>query len=234
MHNKPMIAVACNMDAPADRVIAGVNSQYTDAVLAAEGIPFLVPMAEEDVLDAYLDAADGLFIPGGIDVCPLFYGENPHEMLGRVNYDLDAFQVALVKLARKRGMPILGVCRGIQIINVAFGGTLVQHIERHKQKNLDGSRPYHKVEAQDGSFIAEVFGTSFGVNSFHHQAVKNVAEGFKATALAYDGIIEGIESVCGSWAVGVQWHPERMIYKGKQNLELFRRFVKECEKFAGH
>ena len=238
MSRKPRIAVACNMDTPGPRTICGVISRYMEALLAAGGAPFIVPMtSDKGLLNEYLDVADGVFVPGGIDVCPNLYGESPDPNLGRTDVELDEFQLSLIRLAHERFMPICGVCRGVQVMNVAFGGTLVQHVGNipgaisHRQQNTDGDRPYHKLRAEENSFIAEVFGVDFGVNSFHHQAAKAVAPGFRITSHAPDGIIESLERIDNEhWEVGVQWHPERMIYKETENLELFKRFVTECRK----
>ena len=236
MDRKPRIAVACNMDKPAERVISGVIAAYMDALIEAGGAPFIVPMTQDRaLLEEYLDISDGLFIPGGIDVCPLVYGEEPIRALGRANVELDRFQLKLLGIARSRKLPVLGVCRGIQVMNVEAGGTLIQDVSTglgHRQKNLDGSHAYHSLTAERGSRIARIFGTRFGVNSFHHQAVKDLASGYRVTARAADGLIEAMESTDGSYAVGVQWHPERMIHKEPDNLELFRDFVLECAKRA--
>ncbi len=223
--------MACNLDSiNGVTPITGLLETYPEALLAGGGMPFIVPAsADEALLDAYLDMAGGLFVPGGIDVDPLLYGQGPDVNIGRVDPGLDRYQIALVRLARRRGMPIFGVCRGIQVINVAFGGTLTQHIPSvpatfsHRQ-TMPGKWPSHKALAAEGSLIADVFGAEFYVNSFHHQAVGAPAPGFRVTAKSPDGIIEAMESEQG-WIVGVQWHPERMIHDFPADLELFRRFA---------
>ena len=235
-----MIAVTCNMDTPGLRTISGVISRYMEALVAAGGAPFIVPMtSDKELISQYLDVADGVFIPGGVDVCPLMYGESPDPNLGRADAYLDDFQLSLVREAHERRIPIFGVCRGVQLMNVAFGGTLIQHIGNipgtigHRQQNTDGDRPYHMLKAEENSFISSVFGLDFGVNSFHHQAVKSVAPGFRITSHAPDGIIESMERINDDlWEVGVQWHPERMIYRVPENLELFKRFIAESRKRA--
>ncbi len=234
MTKRTVIAVACNLDPASNGVpITGLLETYPEALAAGGGMPFIVPAStDEELLSDYLDMAGGLFLPGGIDVDPLLFGQGPNANIGRVDPSLDLYQIALVRLARKRKMPILGVCRGIQVMNVAFGGTLIQHIPdvpstfSHRQ-TMNGRWPSHSVEAEDGSLIEKIFGSEFRVNSFHHQAVDSPAPGFRATAWSSDGIVEAIEGTesGNGWIVGVQWHPERMIHHFPEELELFKRFA---------
>lgn len=225
------ILVACNLDCASSTVpVTGVLETYMEAVEAGGGLPFVVPASTDEArLNAYLDMAGGLMMPGGIDVWPMLYGQGADQNIGRLDPRLDEYQGELIRLARKRSMPIFGICRGIQIINVALGGTLIQHIPSapshvsHRQ-TMDGKWAFHTVTAVPGSFIADVFGTKFAVNSFHHQALDRVADGFRVTAVSQDGVIEAIESDDGQ-TIAVQWHPERMIWSQPDELELFRRFV---------
>ncbi|MBQ8090113.1 MAG: gamma-glutamyl-gamma-aminobutyrate hydrolase family protein, partial [Pyramidobacter sp.] len=135
MTEKPRIAVACNLDTanPGSVPIVGLLETYTDALLAGGGVPFVLPATEDEaLLGEYLDMAGGLFLPGGIDVDPLIYGEGPDQNIGRLDPRLDHYQIALARTARARSMPIFGVCRGVQVMNVAFGGTLIQHLPNNK------------------------------------------------------------------------------------------------------
>lgn len=240
MSKRAKIAVACNLDTVQDSSvpIVGLLETYTDAVLAGGGVPFVVPaLTDEELLADYLDMADGLLLPGGIDVDPLIYGAAPDQNIGRLNPGLDHYQIALTVAARARNMPILGVCRGIQVLNVAFGGTIIQHLPSDKKnfnhrQTMHGRWPSHKVSAAAGSFAERVFGRDFAVNSFHHQALDRVAKGFAVTVTSPDGVIEAIEAQSGAFCVGVQWHPERMIHSVPANLELFRAFTAEAEAFA--
>lgn len=237
MSERTPIAIACNLDCPGTTPIAGVYNSYTGALIEAGGAPFIVPdSADEALLSQYLDMADGLFIPGGIDIWPMLFGQGPDVEAGKLDPSLDLYQIALIKLARARRMPVFGVCRGIQIMNVAFGGTLIQHLGSdpakfgHRQ-TMPGRWPSHEVTAGKGSLIASLFGEKFAVNSFHHEALDAVAPGFKATAWAPDGVIEAFEAEDGSFCVGVQWHPERMIHDSPASLNLFQRFLKESAEY---
>ena len=233
MTDRPKIAVACNLDTAQGGAvpIVGLLETYTDAVLEGGAVPFVLPATtDETLLNAYLDMADGVLMPGGIDIDPLIYNEGPDLNIGRLNPLLDHYQIALIRLARARSMPIFGIFRGVQVMNVAFGGTLVQHLANDKRtfnhrQTMHGKWPSHKAAATPGSVVARVFGLDFAVNSFHHQAVGAVAPGFAVTAASPDGVVEAIEAQSGAFCVGVQWHPERLIHSLPANLELFRTFT---------
>ena len=237
MIEKPAIAIACNLEHVKDKEHVSVISSYTGALLQAGGAPLVVPItSDEAALEACLGAVRGLLLPGGIDVYPLLYKAQPDPQLGRLIPDLDHFQIRLFHLARKRGMPILGICRGTQVINVAMGGTLIQHIPNDRSalghlQNMEGRWPSHSASALKGSIVAGLYGENFEVNSFHHQAVDIPAPGMQVTAQAPDGIVEAIESEQGPFLVGVQWHPERMVSEGSPSLKLFQRFVAEAAQY---
>jgi putative glutamine amidotransferase len=194
-----------------------VSSGYVDGIARAGGTPFILPLMT--IPDApyrrMVEALDGIILTGGEDPSPHLYGEAPQHGLGEVAYERDLAELALIRLAVELKKPILGICRGMQILNVALGGTLIQDIPRqvpgsyqHAQK---GSKQYgtHTVRLEPG-FLASAFGqTEVFVNSSHHQAVKDPAPGFTVTGRAGDGVIEAIESENGLM-IGVQWHPERM------------------------
>jgi putative glutamine amidotransferase len=177
-------------------------------------------------------------LTGGEDVDPARYGEQRHEKVRSVNVARDATEAALVEEARARGLPVLAICRGIQILNVALGGTLVQDIPSQCDTKIDhdeeGARTArtHEVSVEPGSLIANAVGAEqLSVNSFHHQSVKRVAEGMKVTARSPDGVIEGIESTDDNWWVmGVQWHPEEMTDSAEPwDRGLFKAFAKQLE-----
>ncbi len=240
MTSKPRIAVACNRDpaSPGAVPVAGVLETYADALIEGGSVPFLLPATDDAaLLSDYLDMADGLFMPGGIDVDPLVFGEGPDANIGRLDPGLDRFQIALIRLARTRGTPILGVCRGVQVMNVAFGGTLFQHLGNREatfnhRQTMHGRWPSHKARAVPGSLIERVFGRDFAVNSFHHQAAARVAPGFAVTALSPDGVVEALEARNGPFCVGVQWHPERMIHSLPETLKIFKVFAAAAGDFA--
>jgi putative glutamine amidotransferase len=177
-------------------------------------------------------------LTGGEDVDPARYGEKRHEKVRSVSAARDATEAALIKEARERGTPVLAICRGIQILNVALGGTLVQDIPSqcetdivHDEESARDSRT-HEISVEPGSLIARAIGTEHcTVNSFHHQSVKRVADGMRVTARSPDGIIEGLESTDENWWVmAVQWHPEEMTDSAEPwDQGLFKAFARKLE-----
>lgn len=206
-------------------------SPIKEAVLAAGGVPIIlpVPSALEDVdemVSALVPRFDGLILPGGPDVDPTTYGQEPQPHLGRTNYLKDAFEIALIKATLAAGKPIFAICRGLQIANVAMGGTLYQDLEgvasiKHAQA-APGNFPTHHVECVPDSRIAELVGLSSFVNSRHHQAVAQPAPGFTVTAQAQDGVIEALE---GDHFLGVQWHPENLWQADPTQFKLFSDLI---------
>lgn len=196
---------------------SGVNAAYVDATLRTGGIPLLLPpvIRSADV-PTVVDCLDGLLLTGGEDIDPALFGETPHPKLGNVDPDRDRFELAIFAEAWKRGMPILAICRGIQVVNVALGGTLWQDIPSQRPGTLAhaarSARDHrtHAVDLVPGSRTAEALGgTRIEINSFHHQSIKALAPGLVVTGVAPDGEIEAVESTRGGpWMLAVQWHPE--------------------------
>lgn len=196
-----------------------LNSAYVAALENAGLIPVIVPpLASEDAADAILARVDGLVLTGGEDVEPSLYGQPRIAACGRSNVRRDNTEIALVRAARTQRKPLLAICRGPQLLNVALGGTLFQDIPsqipgalEHNSRD-DRSSRVHPVEVEAGSLVAAAIGTtSLTVNSFHHQSVRDVAPGLRVTARSPDGVIEAIESADSSWwAMAIQWHPEEM------------------------
>ncbi|GMQ84911.1 MAG: gamma-glutamyl-gamma-aminobutyrate hydrolase family protein [Acidimicrobiia bacterium] len=193
-----------------------IGHTYTDSVLRSGGLPVsLVPVPHKEI-PLLLDRIDGLVLSGGGDVEPHRYGQDRHAKTRRTNVDRDEFELALARAAYERRMPLLAICRGIQVVNVAFGGTLIQDIPSaigSKDHTVIGHAVYdghQPVTIAADSKIAKATGkTEMLVNSIHHQAIDHLAEGFRAVAWADDGIIEGIEHEDEDWQLlGVQWHPE--------------------------
>ncbi|HEY8853603.1 MAG TPA: gamma-glutamyl-gamma-aminobutyrate hydrolase family protein, partial [Gemmatimonadaceae bacterium] len=181
-------------------------------------IPLIVPpLSSASAAAAIMDSVSGLVLTGGEDVDPARYGEKRHEKVRYVNAARDTTEAALIEAAKARGKPVLAICRGIQILNVALGGTLVQDIPSqcdtriaHDEDSPRDTRS-HEISVEPGSLIARAVGTEhLTVNSFHHQSVKSVADGMRVTARSPDGIIEGLESTGDWWVMAVQWHPEEM------------------------
>lgn len=234
---RPIIGVACTKmyfpDNNLDQYFY-VGSGYVEGIARCGGIPLILPLLTnpDAPFQAMIESLDGLILTGGDDPAPHLYGEEPLQGLGNIEYERDVAELAVIKLALELKKPILGICRGMQILNVACGGTLIQDIPRqvpgafqHAQK---GSRQYgaHKVTLQPG-FVADAIGkTEIMVNTSHHQAVKDVAPGFMMTGSAADGVIEAIESVDGLH-VGLQWHPERMWGNDSDMLKVAEAFVEK-------
>jgi putative glutamine amidotransferase len=157
-----------------------------------------------------VDRLDGLVLSGGADIDPARYGQPPHERAGKASPERDEFELALFEQARAAALPVFAVCRGLQLVNVALGGTLVQHLPDRLEHNLEhlptpGVFGTHRITTQDGSRVAAIVGPDLKVHCHHHQAVDKLADGLRATAFAEDGTIEAIE---GMDLLGVQWHPE--------------------------
>ncbi|HEX3015770.1 MAG TPA: gamma-glutamyl-gamma-aminobutyrate hydrolase family protein [Desulfobacteria bacterium] len=206
---------------------------YVQAVSMAGGTPLLLPVLNDNAkIEQYLKTCNGLLLTGGSDVDPVHFGNEPQQKIGRVYPERDDFELALAEKALSRNMPILAICRGIQVLNIAAGGNIFQDIYsevsgvlQHSQK---APRPYpwHSIELVEDSILARIFGAgALRVNSFHHQAVDLVAPGFRVAARAQDGIIEAIESMDKKFVIGVQWHPESMVEQHEQFLKLFQAFV---------
>ena len=197
----------------------GVNAAYVRSVLAAGGVPLVLsPLLGPSYAARALDGADGLLLAGGEDVHPALYRAEPSPRLNPPSRERDLFELALFAVARQRELPVLGICRGIQLINVGLGGTLYQDLpsERpgpvaHDSGTARDDRS-HAVELKPGSRAAEALGgASLTVNSFHHQAVDRLADGLIASGWSADGLIEAVESPADApWLLAVQWHPEEM------------------------
>jgi gamma-glutamyl-gamma-aminobutyrate hydrolase PuuD len=228
----PVIGVA---DASKDGKNATVSRSYIDAVLQSGGIPVVVPiMHDEKKIIELLNTLDGIVFTGGGDFAPTYYNERPIPQLGKVDVSRDEFEMKLVHLAAKRHIPILGICRGLQLINIAFGGSLYQDLAvqyknnsiEHRQQ-LPNEEASHAVYVEDHTVFADIVNERMlMVNSSHHQAIKKVAGGFRVAGKSPDEIIEAIEKVDDeNWILGVQFHPETRITKDYAMHNIFRRFV---------
>ena len=211
-----------------------MKRQYFEAIIKAGGIPILLPNVEQDAAAKDLiDIVDGLMITGGPDIHPKYFGQKPHERLSRTTVARDKFELQAISFGLKKEIPILGVCRGLQVLNVFFGGTLYQDLSciphgilKHADPRQTG-RVFHKVRIIEGSRLHRIVGrSSIEVNSSHHQAIDVLGEGLHSTAFCADGIIEGVEHNDFDFVIGVQWHPEG-IYRRTASKKLFRAFVIE-------
>jgi putative glutamine amidotransferase len=204
---------------------------YARAVESAGGIPVvLAPLADARV-PALVEQLAGVCLSGGPDLDPTAYGAEPHPKLGPVEPALDAFELAVARCADARGIPVLGVCRGCQTLNVARGGTLHQHVPdvvdgsvAHRQ-TASGRETSHAVRIEPGSRLAEIVGPGdLAVNAFHHQAVDRLGRGLRAVAWAPDGIVEGIEGAGDALYLGVQWHVETLVHL-RRHAQVFEALV---------
>lgn len=232
VNGKPVIGITTFTEDRPKKTYTLVSRHYIRSVELAGGLPLMIPlMPDENLADAYLDLIDGLILTGGNeDVCPLRYGENPVKEISWISRERDRFEIRLVRQAFDRKIPVLAICRGMQVMNVAMGGSLYQDIFSQVQGCL-GHYPehqpvdtlFHEVDLKKDSRLAGIFkADTIRVNSFHHQAVKTVADGFRATAVARDNIIEAIEFQGDVPAMGVQWHPEDLTVNYPEFLGLFR------------
>jgi len=215
---KPRIGLTPTSAVVDDRPVEQLNRAYVEAVTRAGGLPFILPTLDPSDAELALLSLDGLLLTGGGDVEPGCYGAAPAAEVYGVEPDRDAYEIALVKAAARTGVPVLGICRGVQLLNVALGGTLVQHLpeitEAPHYVRDRGGEAVHPVEIAPGSLLAAVTGLEvLGVNSLHHQAVDGLGAGLSVVAYAPDGVGEAIEGtgdghVGGARLLGVQWHPE--------------------------
>ncbi len=234
------------------RPVIGITGNYSDqtctlaegyyrSVLLSGGIPVVIPPYKEtDILADQLDSLDGIIFSGGGDINPLFTGEEPLPALHSINAERDRQELLMARMAYDRQIPMLGICRGIQIIAAALGGELYQDIYtqdtgatvKHSQ-DLDRGIASHTVETEEGTVLRRLFGTGrLAVNSFHHQAVKTVPKDFRVCARSSDGLIEAMESSAFRSVIGVQWHPECFCLNGDKSMEpLFGWLVDEARSF---
>lgn len=197
------------------KVEVALATLYPEAIERAGGVPVIVPLLRPEAIEALLERVDGVCLPGGPDLQPSTYGGGPHPELGPTEPRVDAVELALVHAADRRGLPLLGICRGMQALNVARGGTLHQHLPDvvgdqvcHRQPE-HGSITTHRVETAPHSRLRASLGRpSLEVNSFHHQGVHALGRGLVATAWAEDGTIEAVEEPGERFVMGVQWHAE--------------------------
>jgi putative glutamine amidotransferase len=242
MTRRPVIGLTAHTrDAVGAEVSAGwaLGRRYVDVLVHAGAVPWLVPLLHDDLntLRAIYDRLDGVFMAGGADIDPVHYGEDRHLACGRADGPRDCAELALARWALEDGKPLLGLCRGIQVINVASGGTLVQDLATQRPDGIkhdyfpeDGRYPrdliVHDVRLMAGSRLSTILGQeTLPVNSRHHQGIKVLGEGLVACAFAPDGLIEGVVSATDQFAIGVQWHPEDLTDIHPESRRLFAAFI---------
>ncbi len=233
---KPLIAVVSHTEINRSGIPANtISTTYTEAVEKAGGLALILPFTQQpDVISLLVDKADGFLFTGGMDVDPSFYGETGISALGPADPDLDRFQMAVLEAILACQKPILGICRGIQLINVALGGSLFQDISsqfstptlKHMQDVLTFDTD-HPVSIAPGNRLFDLFGPDIMVNSRHHQSIKIPGRDLIITARAPDGVIEAAQHQTLPMDL-VQWHPELMLRKNNNMLRLFKAFIQRC------
>lgn len=230
---RPLIGIPIGRDLPANPTYLKLRRTYSDAVSGAGGAPVLLPpLEEESALADTLGRLDGLLFPGGADVDPAHYGQPRHEKT-QVDSVLDTLELAAARWAANQALPTLAICRGQQLLNVALGGTLVQHLAdlglgEHRQSTARQELS-HELRLEPDSKLAAILGaTVMEVNSFHHQAIEQLAPRLRAVGWAPDGIVEAFESQEHPWLIAVQFHPEDLVGFHQPSQRLLRAFVQAC------
>jgi len=216
---------------------------YSDSVLRGGGVPILILPVENSLLDGVLDRIDGLVFTGGGDIAPERYGAERDDAVQMVDHERDEFELTLMRKAYERKMPTLAICRGNQVLNVAFGGTLIQDLPSHAGAHGhdivgEGAyEPHAEALIEDGSRIAKIIGSGLhGINSIHHQAVEHLGKGLKVVASAPDGTVEALEHEDADWPlISVQWHPEYLgVRDHGDSHDLFSAFAESAAKYAAN
>ncbi|KOS62793.1 gamma-glutamyl-gamma-aminobutyrate hydrolase family protein [Lysinibacillus agricola] len=230
---KPVIGITAFVE---DDLSSRLNEAYSKSVIEAGGIPLIIPLGVEEDVVQILSLTDGLLLSGGYDVHPFLFGAEPTPKLGKVHPERDSVELALIEAAYIRKMPIFGICRGIQMLNVALGGTLYQDMEseyhsskliKHLQQAARGVATHYVSLTPDTLLRTIIEEEKIAVNSFHHQAVNVVAEKLKVAAKSSDGIVEAVVHEDLPFCLAVQWHPEEQAMAGDEvSKKLFTAFVK--------
>lgn len=234
--HKPVIGITARVEK--DQMYS-LDPVYGRAILQAGGLPLIVPIVDEEDIPLLCERLDGLIVTGGGDINPTLYGEEPHIRLGAVYPGSDQYEKELILNFLELDKPFIGMCRGMQMLNVSLGGTIYQDLEaqyegtlyQHKQMAMRTHRT-HSVTLEDESRLIKIMEEkTFNVNSFHHQGIKDVSDKLKIAGRAADGLVEALESKNHQFVMGIQWHPEEFALQGDEaSKKLFERFVKECAK----
>jgi putative glutamine amidotransferase len=233
---RPLIGFTCQYRSDAEnpaRDLIGHYVPYHRALAAAGALPVLLPVVEDRAaLSQYLDRLDGLVFTGGLDVPPDSYGQPKHPRTEECHPSRWANDRLLAELVLERPMPVLAICMGVQLLNVVYGGTLIQHMETEVQHAPQdpGNDSLHAIVLEKDSRLFQILGaTELEVNSAHHQAVDKLAPGLRVVARAADGVVEAVEMTDRAFFLGVQWHPER-IFERPEQRRLFETFVNACQR----
>lgn len=214
---------------------AYVNDDYVQAVVRANGIPYMLPVHTSfAMIEEQIQMLDGLILSGGHDIDPIFYGEEPHHLLQEIFHDRDQFDLKLLEIAKKYHIPVLGICRGFQLINVFHQGTLYQDATlkegsyiKHNQVS-NPNQVIHTIDVEKGTQLHQILGDRYRVNSFHHLVIHHVGEGLQISARAKDGVVEGLESNDGN-IIAVQFHPEMLAKEDNRMQALFDHLIEKAK-----
>ena len=234
---RPVIGIFPSVD---DEQLTRLLRSYTKSIEDAGGLPLILPYTEnEEILNSYIDLCQGFVFSGGVDIAPERFGEEIHPSCGTIHKYRDQFECIGFEEVMKTGKPILGICRGCQVINVFLGGSLYQDIPSQLETTLPHrqtepkTQPSHPVLVTEGTPLYELTGKDkIEANSFHHQAIKALGEGLQVMARAEDGIIEAVFMPSHRYLRAYQWHPERLYEINKDNRAIFEDFISACEKIG--
>jgi putative glutamine amidotransferase len=236
---KPIIGITThNSTNSNDQPVITLSRSYVQAVTNAGGVPVMIPSSvAEDGWDALYSRLDGILFSGGGDIALEFSPGEPHPRIDEVDLERDSVEFKMVKAAVADGKPFLGICRGCQVVNVALGGTLYTHIPDQLPNHLDHAYPgskrtilAHQVKIEEGTRFSEIFGQPIiGVNSHHHQGLKDIAPSLRVAGHSPDGLVEAVELPSHPFGLAVQWHPEWLTDQ-EWTRNLFRKFVEASEK----
>ena len=242
--NKPIIGISTSVLVDEGGGFPGyeriyVNKDYVSSVISAGAVPLMIPMdATEENLRQTLELVDGMIFSGGHDIAPIRYGEEPHQKLQEICPERDDFDFLLYRLAKEHSLPILGICRGFQLMNVSEGGKLYQDLSLKNTESLKHSQghgpsfPTHTVKVESGSKFYKILGKEeIRVNSFHHQAVKSTSENVAISGKALDNVVEAIELKNYPFGLGVQFHPEMLQAKEEDMKKIFAALVSAAKEY---
>jgi putative glutamine amidotransferase len=228
---KPIIGITTDVDRMGNLELP---KAYSEAIIRTGGIPLILPTGIEDDVEQILSMLDGIVFSGGGDINPLLFNEEPHASLGEVTPSRDIVELKIASRALELDKPILGICRGAQILSIVAGGTIYQDIHNQYGKTVlqhsqiaPKEHCSHTVHVEQNSLLHSIVGSdTIQVNSYHHQSINQMPTGFRRSGVASDGIIEAIEGVGKKFVLGVQWHPEQLAMVGDSNsLKIFQRLI---------
>ncbi len=234
---KPIIGITSNTASPIENKSLDIEISYTplgfvESIKDAGALPLIIPITDPEYAQEYVNRIDALILSGGQDVNPLMYGQEPGLKLLNTNIKRDEYEIELIKAAIKQKKPLLGVCRGMQIYNVALGGSLYQDLEDYEQlsvQHVQQSTTYkytHTVDLKYDSWIGETLGENIVVNSYHHQAINQLSDQLRAVGFAKDGVIEAAEHLNPDLHhYLIQWHPEWMYRVDNNSQKIFKEFI---------